>query len=699
MIIEPAASIPAFSPVDPDQAWFQPDEATKLQARQVARKLDCDEIIASRLVMRGMDAQQVAQYLSPSPQEIVHPRDTADDMMDAATALLAGIRAGDPVSVYGDYDVDGQTSMAILCGALERFGATVHSGQANAATGFGLSRAFVESAAQAGSKWLVTVDCGSTQTEPVRLAQSLGMRVIVIDHHDVDIDNPTDFHVNPRLAAAQAARTISRAVTASDCRQRIAALPPYDEVVDRLTERSTDILIEWFGASEFESLVATVRENADPTNTGSVLTWKFVAAMYLACDGSVPSEFYGEPLYLAGLGAIADLAPCDDPEIRAFVRCSVDQQLQRSVFGNRRSVPIGVEMLAQELGEDASRPDTLIRTRALCNLPKRTTEIDPADIQLIFRSGDRGMLQTLIPRLVADYERLSSVRRDQMDVIALEQVAEQAAREQAAVAGGEADGSTRFAFAVLDGFEPFAGYTRMVANTLAKHTGKPAIAFACKGTDDWGQTLYKWSAANGVVPEAKLGELISDQAMREACAVIMRDWLGNEALIENIGGHTEVASGVCTRENIEAVKAAAEAWAEVKDRKREWRPIGDRKRPRVTGRNVSAKRFRRLEREAPMLAPFSFPESPAPQVSVQVSFSNLSHDDATGRMCGLMTFEDGMQRPVCLSEAAQAAVSEHPDRTWEAIVALGGVGDFYVGHVTFDPADAAILSGDLQLVA
>ncbi|HEX3976919.1 MAG TPA: hypothetical protein VHW96_11690 [Solirubrobacteraceae bacterium] len=109
-----------------------------------------------------------------------------------------------------------------------------------------------------------------------------------------------------------------------------------------------------------------------------------------------------------------------------------------------------------------------------------------------------------------------------------------------------------------------SGYSRMVANTIAKQTGKPAIVFTRKttaDTDEFGQELFKFSGANNSHPEAHLGELIADEPMREACRVAMRDWVGEPALIENIGGHVEVVSGVCTRENIPHVIAACEAWA------------------------------------------------------------------------------------------------------------------------------------------
>ncbi len=91
----------------------------------------------------------------------------------------------------------------------------------------------------------------------------------------------------------------------------------------------------------------------------------------------MPAEHWGAPLYLAGLGAIADLADVAGMEIRAGVRVPTDHQLQRERFANHYVVPLGIQMLAEALEEDADRPDALIRTRALLTSPSAPRRFAP----------------------------------------------------------------------------------------------------------------------------------------------------------------------------------------------------------------------------------------------------------------------------------------------------------------------------------
>lgn len=652
--------------INPDREWFQPDPAVVAEAKQIARELDCDEIIAMRLVMLGKNAQEITDYLNPSPQHIRHPDDTVEGMSDAAAALREGIARGEGVAVFGDYDVDGQTSRAILTDALEDSGADVFVGSANAETGFGLTRDFVEEAHNQGSQWLVTVDCGSTQSEPVRLAQSLGMNVIVIDHHDVDLKNPADFHLNPRLQAAAAMQELIDAGNRSGIRQDLVAGPPWVSQLDRLSDLSREKLIADLGSDRFSDLEATIRSDSDPNNTGSMLTWKFAAAMQLDESGEVDPKHYGRHLYLAGLGAVADLAPTNDEEVRAFVRVPCDSDNQKQFFGNKDVVPPGIRLLADSFDEDPLRPDEMTRTRALLNLSKRSSEVNPEDVQNLLRAESANKeTRALARKLSGQYEKLSSIRRDKMDPKVVDQL--------------DSEDGKRFAFATLTGFEKYAGYSRMCANTAVKESGRPALVFVRKEkSDEFGQELYKFSGANGVVPDAELGDLINDRRMRRACKIKARDWLGDKTELVNLGGHAAVISGVCTRDQIEEVQAAAEAWAKRQEKSRRWNPVS-KKRPRIARRLVSPSRLRRLEREAGMLAPFSFPESPAIQVSAKGKFSEMSTTDSGYE--ATFTLEDGSDRRVQLSPDVASIVRDNRRRDFEAILPLGRSGKYYISQI------------------
>ena len=98
--------------------------------------------------------------------------------------VLAAIGDGKRITVHGDFDVDGVCATAILVGTLRELG-----GECDwlipdrIADGYGLSAANVELLAERGTQLLITVDCGITAVEEVALARSLGMDVIVTDHH------------------------------------------------------------------------------------------------------------------------------------------------------------------------------------------------------------------------------------------------------------------------------------------------------------------------------------------------------------------------------------------------------------------------------------------------------------------------------------------------------------------------------------
>lgn len=635
--------------------WFTPDRLVEIQARQMAKALGCPPQTLMRLSTLGMSLDDVREYLNPTPKSIQTPEATVPGMKAAAKALLEAIQNQEKVAIYADYDVDGQTSLAIMQSVLSPFDTQVFAASANAVKGFGLDAEFVKEAAEFGAKWLITLDCGSTQTEAIVLARSLGMKTIVVDHHDVDLENPTDFHLNPRIIAGNALKQINEIMLETKCRQRIKVQQPFD-LNFKLTNISKDKVSTKIGETEFQRLSDLIDEFAHPNNTGSMLTWKFAASILMEQHGEVPVSHYGRSLYLAGLGAIADLAPCDNLEVRAFTRVPVDEK--QADWGNKLSeiAPLGIHFLAHKLEENPMRLDSLIRTRALLNLGKRTTKVNIENIARLLQSEDSRELEIISSEMVKLYEKMSMIRKLQMDPQALMQY-------------GDQDPSDLFAVAVLEDFKDYAGYARMVANTLVKASNKPALCFVYKGTDEWGQKLYKFSAANGVVPSAKLGELIVDSKAQEACSLIGRNWLGAECQTINLGGHSEVASGVVKQENIEAMVLAAENWAKAKQAKNKWKSVTKRKQ-RLSAVRVSSKELQEIEASAQQLAPISFPKSPPIRVSVVGQIAPPVIDVVKDAHQSIISF-DGYAKTIMLSEQAADLVRAEPDCLWEAILTLG----------------------------
>ena len=156
-------------------------------ALSLARDLGMSFPVAQVLVRRGITDLDAARAWLAAEDE--HPASAFRGIDEAIAVLLRHARAGTRVTVHGDYDVDGVTSTAILVRALRAVGADVDWYlPSRSEDGYGLSAATVEKLAARGTKLLVTTDCGITAVDEVALAISLGLDVVVTDHHSPRAD-------------------------------------------------------------------------------------------------------------------------------------------------------------------------------------------------------------------------------------------------------------------------------------------------------------------------------------------------------------------------------------------------------------------------------------------------------------------------------------------------------------------------------
>ncbi|MDG2422518.1 MAG: single-stranded-DNA-specific exonuclease RecJ [Phycisphaerales bacterium] len=138
------------------------------------------------LSARGLtDPQAVASFLSPNLHDVTEPEPLSG--IDQAVEILAeSLKAHRPIVIYGDYDVDGITATAILWHVMK-----VIDADAPVSTyvphrleeGYGLNADAIQSLANDGTATIITVDCGITATEEADLARSLGIELIITDHH------------------------------------------------------------------------------------------------------------------------------------------------------------------------------------------------------------------------------------------------------------------------------------------------------------------------------------------------------------------------------------------------------------------------------------------------------------------------------------------------------------------------------------
>ena len=204
--------------------------------------------LSALLRARGVDTEEKAQrFLYPSVEHLHDP--FLMHGMDKAVRIIREAVAGDfPIIVYGDYDVDGVCATSILLETLREMGADpAFRIPSRHGEGYGLNCDAVREMAES-YRLLITVDCGVTNHEEVKLAQMLGMTVIVTDHHQLaDTPSPANVVLNPligdypfrRLCGAGVALKLTQALLGMEAVMRridLAALATVADIVPLIDE-------------------------------------------------------------------------------------------------------------------------------------------------------------------------------------------------------------------------------------------------------------------------------------------------------------------------------------------------------------------------------------------------------------------------------------------------------------------------------
>lgn len=176
---------------------WQPKPATPEAVRLLADTLHCPASIATILVSRGIDTPAAAQaFLNPTLASLLD--DPATDptqmlgMAPAVARILAAIQAAEPILIYGDYDVDGTTATVLLKTTIERIGLALATPTPQTVSyhvphrireGYGMQNAILAEAAAAGVRLVISVDTGIRAIAEAAEARTLGLDLIVTDHH------------------------------------------------------------------------------------------------------------------------------------------------------------------------------------------------------------------------------------------------------------------------------------------------------------------------------------------------------------------------------------------------------------------------------------------------------------------------------------------------------------------------------------
>src|SRR5438874_4857486 len=175
------------------------DARGQARALAIVQRYQLPELLARVLAGRGVDIDAVEDFLDPTIRKLMPDPFTVTQMEAAAKRIADAAIRGERVAIFGDYDVDGATSAALLAWHLRHCGLDplIHIPD-RIFEGYGPNIEAISMLAGKGATLLVAVDCGSTSVEPLVEARRLGMSVVVIDHHQCgDVLPIVDALVNP----------------------------------------------------------------------------------------------------------------------------------------------------------------------------------------------------------------------------------------------------------------------------------------------------------------------------------------------------------------------------------------------------------------------------------------------------------------------------------------------------------------------
>ncbi len=162
----------------------------KAKIKEFAKEVGVSRSYASVLFMRGIDTPQKYREFSFGEDGIVDPYKFLD-MEKAAKRLFSAVENGEKILIYGDYDADGVTSVSLLYLYLQKMGARVEYYIPSRLTeGYGMNISAIDEAAKNGVELIVSVDTGITAMDEIAHATSLGIDVVVTDHHESRAEIP-----------------------------------------------------------------------------------------------------------------------------------------------------------------------------------------------------------------------------------------------------------------------------------------------------------------------------------------------------------------------------------------------------------------------------------------------------------------------------------------------------------------------------
>lgn len=164
------------------------DEA---QVADLVRSAGVSDAVARVLAARGIDTDASSEFLRPTLKVAMPDPSVLTDMDTAVARIVSAMQAGEKISVFGDYDVDGATSSALLCRFFRSVGVEIGVYIPDRrAEGYGPNIPAFKKLKEQGVKVVITVDCGIVAFEALKAAHEDGLDVVVVDHHKAEPEMP-----------------------------------------------------------------------------------------------------------------------------------------------------------------------------------------------------------------------------------------------------------------------------------------------------------------------------------------------------------------------------------------------------------------------------------------------------------------------------------------------------------------------------
>ena len=166
-------------------------ETNKEKVQQIKNKYQINELLATVLVNRNiLKEEEIRLFLNPTRADFYNPF-LITDMEIAVERIIEAVKNKEEITIYGDYDVDGITSITVLKSFLKDIGleASVYIPN-RLEEGYGLNKEAIDQISQNGCDLMITVDCGISAIDEIAYANSLGIETIVTDHHEAGNELP-----------------------------------------------------------------------------------------------------------------------------------------------------------------------------------------------------------------------------------------------------------------------------------------------------------------------------------------------------------------------------------------------------------------------------------------------------------------------------------------------------------------------------